>query len=344
MSSFVAPESVIGAMLSRSPEPPLGAGTIVGRMDLHRGREALERHQVLLYLAALVLGLALGALLPAAAPVLEVAVEPAIAALLLVTFLGVPLTHLGAALRDGRFLLALLALNFLVIPLLAAVLTRPLAGSPELLIGALLVLLAPCIDYVIVFTALAGGARERLLAATPLLMAGQMLALPVLLPLLSGLDVAVLIEPGPFVRALLLLIVAPLAGAWALQRLAVRLDLSATMVPLMVVVLVSVVASQSDRVLGAGAQLARLVPVYAAFLVLATAAGILVARAARLEVASARALTFSGATRNSLVVLPLALAMPASLALVPAVVVTQTLVELLGMVALVHLLPRLLRR
>lgn len=313
-------------------------------MDLHRGREALERHQVPLYLGAIVLGFALGALLPAASPVLAGAVEPAIAALLLVTFLGVPLTRLGAALRDTRFLLALLALNFLVLPLLAAALTRPLADSPELLVGALLVLLAPCIDYVIVFTALAGGARERLLAATPLLMAGQMLALPVLLPLLSGLDVAALIEPGPFARALLVLIVAPLLGAGALQRLAPRVDLSGAMVPLMVVALTVVVASQSDRVLAAGAQLARLVPVYAGFLVLATAAGMLVARAARLEVASARALTFSGATRNSLVVLPLALAMPASLALVPAVVVTQTLVELLGMVALVRVLPRLLRR
>ena len=63
--------------------------------------------------------------------------------------------------------------------------------------------------------------------------------------------------------------------------------------------------------------------------------------AVRLETAPARALTFSGATRNSLVVLPLALAMPSPL--VTAAVVTQTLVELLGMVVLVRVLPRLLR-
>ena len=80
---------------------------------------------------------------------------------------------------------------------------------------------------------------------------------------------------------------------------------------------------------------------YLAFLVLATAAGILVSRLARLGVREARAVTFSGATRNSLVVLPLALALPSPLA--PAVVVTQTLVELVGMVVLVRLLPRLLR-
>jgi ACR3 family arsenite transporter len=52
---------------------------------------------------------------------------------------------------------------------------------------------------------------------------------------------------------------------------------------------------------------------------------------------------FSGATRNSLVVLPLALALPASLSLAPVVVVTQTLVELIGMVIFVRLVPRLVR-
>lgn len=56
-----------------------------------------------------------------------------------------------------------------------------------------------------------------------------------------------------------------------------------------------------------------------------------------------RALVFSGATRNSLVVLPLALALPASLSLAPVVVVTQTLVELVGMIVFVRVVPRLVR-
>lgn len=174
-------------------------------------------------------------------------------------------------------------------------------------------------------------------------MIAQMLALPVLLPLLSGGDVAGLIEVGPFLRAFLVLIVLPLLAAALIQRLAPHWDLSGAMVPLMVVVLLTVVASQTGRILGAGTRLLALVPVYVGFLVLATAAGVLLSRIARLEVPSARALTFSGATRNSLVVLPLALAMPSSLAMVPAVVVTQTLVELLGMVVLLRVLPRLLR-
>lgn len=310
-------------------------------MPTTRFRDRLEAHQLALYLGAIVIGLLLGAVLPGTAEVLEIAVEPSIAALLLVTFHGIPLRALGGSLQDRRFLLALLAVNFVAVPLLVLAITRPLVGAPELLVPALLVLLAPCIDYVIVFAALAGGAREQLLGATPLLMLVQMLALPVLVPLLAGGAGTALFSPVPFVRALVLLILLPLLLAALLQRLVPALDLSGAMVPLMVVVLVAVVASQTPRALGAGTALLALVPVYLAFLVLATAAGILVSRLARLGVREARAVTFSGATRNSLVVLPLALALPSPLA--PAVVVTQTLVELVGMVVLVRLLPRLLR-
>ena len=71
--------------------------------------------------------------------------------------------------------------------------------------------------------------------------------------------------------------------------------------------------------------------------------GLLAGRVFRLDVPATRALAFSGATRNSLVVLPLALALPPALALAPAVIVMQTLVELVGMVALVRLLPKMIR-
>ena len=63
--------------------------------------------------------------------------------------------------------------------------------------------------------------------------------------------------------------------------------------------------------------------------------------ALRFDAASARALVFTGATRNSLVVLPLALALGDAYALTAAVIVTQTLVEVLGMVVYVRWVPRL---
>ncbi|MFC6259194.1 arsenic resistance protein, partial [Kocuria oceani] len=116
---------------------------------------------------------------------------------------------------------------------------------------------------------------------------------------------------------------------------------AAATVPLMALTLFTVIASQ---VRGVGEQLAELVtvvPLYIGFLVAMVPLGLLAARIAGLDVAASRALVFGGATRNSLVVLPLALALPERLALTPFVVVAQTLVELVGMVVLVRLVPRL---
>ena len=104
-----------------------------------------------------------------------------------------------------------------------------------------------------------------------------------------------------------------------------------------------VVASQ---IYGVGEQITALllaVPVFILFAVSMVLIGAIAGRVARLDVPARRAIVFSGVTRNSLVVLPLVLALPAEFDLAPLVVVTQTLVELLVMVALVRLLPRLLR-
>ncbi|MCK2037285.1 bile acid:sodium symporter [Microbacterium sp. SSW1-49] len=308
----------------------------------------LERHQVALYLAAILIGVGLGLAVPGSDS-LEFAIEPVLGLLLFTTFLSVPFRRLGESLRDVRFLGALGVLNFALVPLVAFALSRLVADDDALLVGALLVLLTPCVDYVIVFTGQAGGSASKLLAAAPLLMLAQMVLLPLYLLLFLGSD-APLIDAGPFIRAFVLLILLPLGAAAVVQALARRFPLIralesgllAAMVPLMIATLTVVVASQ---VRGVGAQfgaLARVVPLYIAFAVILVGLGILVARAARLDPATSRALTFSGVTRNSLVVLPLALALPVSLALAPLVVVTQTLVELVVMVALVRILPRLL--
>ena len=55
-----------------------------------------------------------------------------------------------------------------------------------LVVGTLLVLLAPCVDYVMVFTRLGGGAWSRILAASPVLMLLQALVLPLWLAVAAG--------------------------------------------------------------------------------------------------------------------------------------------------------------
>lgn len=63
------------------------------------------------------------------------------------------------------------------------------------------------------------------------------------------------------------------------------------------------------------------------------------AQIARLKTAAARAVAFSSATRNSLVVLPLALAVPGGMPVLPAIIVAQTLVELLAELVYIRIAP-----
>ncbi|GAA3014796.1 bile acid:sodium symporter [Microbacterium aurantiacum] len=311
----------------------------------------LERHQVVLCLAAIAGGAAVGILAPATAPVVAPAITPVIALLLFATFLGVPFRTLGAALRDTRFAGTVLAVNFLVVPLVVFVLSRAVAADEAALVGVLLVLLTPCVDYVIVFAGLAGGARDKLLAATPLLMVMQILLLPLYLLLMAGPAVVGAFDLRPFVEAFLLLIALPLGAAVLVQlgarrvRAVARIQDAATtaMVPLMMLTLAVVVASQIADVAGRAGALLAVVPVYLAFAAVMVPLGIVAGRVAGLAVPERRAVVFSGVTRNSLVVLPLALALPAGFALTPLVVVTQTLVELVAMVVLVAVVPRLVR-
>ena len=310
----------------------------------------LERWQIPLYLVALGVGAVFGLATPSAAPGLEQAINPVLMVLLYATFLGVPLTRLGRALRDGRFLAGLLVLNFAIVPVVVYGLSRFVADDQALLLGVVLVLLAPCIDYVIVFSGLAGSAHDRLLAAAPLLMLVQMLLLPAYLGLFMGPSLFEVLDVAPFLEAFLLLIVTPLVLAAITQYLAARsasarklMDaMESLMVPLMMATLAVVIASQVDAVRTDLSSLLRVIPVYVGFLVVMIPLGILTGRVFSQDAPSTRALVFSGATRNSLVILPLALALPDPFALVAVVVVTQTLVELVGMVTYVRLIPRLI--
>lgn len=306
-----------------------------------------DTHQITLYLAAIAAGATLGLAAPGLAPTLEHSIEPVLMLLLFATFLSVPLIELGQAFRDRRFLGTVLVANFAIVPLLAWALSRFVADDQGLLLGVLLVLLTPCIDYVIVFTGLAGGAHAKLLAAAPLLMLLQLALLPLYLFVFAGREVVGVIDVAPFVEAFVLLIVVPLAAATAVQALARRHQsgraiegaMARAMVPLMMITLATVIGSQIAAVGSQIGTLARLLPLYTGFVVGAVLIGAVASRATRLDTPSTRAMMFSVSTRNSLVVLPLALALPDAFAIAPLAVVTQTLVELIAMVILVRIVP-----
>ena len=317
---------------------------------MRAGVEWMERNQVVLYLVALAAGAGIGLLIPGVAHPAESAINPVLGLLLYATFLGVPFAKIGQAFRDWSFLATVLAVNFILVPVVVFLLSRIVAHDQVLLVGVLFVLLTPCVDYVIVFTGIAGGAQDRLLAAAPLLMLAQMALLPIYLWLFVGSEFVQTVDLVPFIEAFMLLIALPLVGAGLTQLAAARTRWGRTvqstvlgaMVPLMMLTLAVVVASQIAGVERQITNLLLLVPVYVLFAGIMIPVGIAAGRLARLDVPGKRAVVFSGATRNSLVVLPLVLALPAAYDLAPLVVVTQTLVELIIMVLFVRLIPRLL--
>lgn len=311
-------------------------------------RSLLERRQIAIYFLAIAAGLVVAFTLPQATA-LEPSINPALALMLFVTFLQVPLRDLSKSFLNKRFLACLMFVNFVIMPLVVAVLAWFLPDEPMLRFAVFLVLLTPCIDYVVTFTHLGQGDAKSLLAATPLLLILQMLLVPLYLGLLLGPGVTQLVQPEPFIHAFIWLIAAPLVLAGVVQAAAARAAPMARLgtlldvlpVPATALVLFLVLASVMPRVGDASAPALTALPIYIAYAVIAPLCGWLAARGLRVDPLAARAIAFSAATRNSLVVLPLALAVPGAVPLVPAVIVTQTIVELLSELVYVRFLKLL---
>ncbi len=311
-------------------------------------KDWLEGRQIAVYFAAVAAGVVLAFLVTGTEGLLHV-LDPALGFMLFVTFLQVPLAQLGQALKRYRFLAALMTANFVAIPCLVGLLLLAVPDDPLVVLGVLLVLLTPCIDYVVTFSRLGGADARLLLAATPALLIAQMALLPLYLGIFLDQEAAALVRPGPFLQAFLYLIVIPLvlAGlvqAWAARsgagrRVNAALDLLP--VPATALVLLMIAAGVVPELGQAWRAALPVVPVYLAFAALAPLLGWAVARAFRLEAPAGRAVAFSAGTRNSLVVLPLALAVPGAIPVLPAVIVTQTMVELLAELAFIRAIPRL---
>ncbi|MFN7176643.1 MAG: arsenic resistance protein [Thermaurantiacus sp.] len=311
-------------------------------------RETIERHQVWVYLAAIVTGLLIGLAAPGLANAMEALLWPSLAALLYVTFTQVPLNHLPEAFRDGRFMAAILLSNFILVPLLVWALLLVVPDQPAVRLGVLLVLLVPCTDWFITFTHLARGDTRRAIAVTPVNLLLQIALLPLYLWIFMGESFAEILSADRIAAVFVVLILLPLALAFLTEvwserngaRSAVVERLAWFPVPLLALVVFLIAGSQVEAVAGSLPVLGQVLLAFLLFLVGAAAIGIVVARLFSLPVPQARTLVFSVATRNSFVVLPFALALPAAWDAAVIIIAFQSLVELFGMVGFLWLVPR----
>ena len=187
----------------------------------------MERHQVALYLASMAVGVACAGL-SGWSQVSEQLVPYALGALLWTNFALMPLTGMGAGQYKGltRTVVLFAALGTPVLVALLVSLFIPEGGPVAL--ATVIVLLAPCVDYVVVFARIAGGEYRGLLAATPYLLGAQIISIPVwtsIYAYIGILDIGVMGEifplPAESYLSLAPLIV-PLVAAYLAQRWSIR--------------------------------------------------------------------------------------------------------------------------
>lgn len=314
-------------------------------------RLTLERRQVWIYLSAILAGLLAGSFWPAAHPAFEALLWPALMLLLYATFVQVPLLHLREAFGDHRFVTAVLAGNFVILPVLVWAMLQWLPEDPVLRLGVLMVLLVPCTDWFITFSQLGAGNVPRAIAVTPVNLLLQLLMLPLYLWLMLGDRFSAVVRPGEVWPALIV-VLAPLAAAvlserWIearAERAVVRVRIAWWPVPLLALVVFLIAGAQVGAVQRALGLLPMIVPLYVAFLLLAALLAKALARLLDLPADQGRTLAFGFGTRNSFVVLPFALSLPAGWEVAAVVIVVQSLVELFGMVFYLWWVPRRLFR
>lgn len=310
-------------------------------------RLQLEKGQIFIYLAAIALGASVGWNVAGAAPLMERLIWPALAALLYATFAQVPLLEARGVAGQGRFLAALLMINFVIVPPVVWLLARLLPREPEVLLGVYLVLLAPCTDWFVSFTLLGRGDARLAVATTPVLLLAQMALLPAWLWLFLGGELAGVVKAGKFLEAFLGLIALPLALVAVTEILARRARLwerwlrftSWLPVPLLAFTVLLIAGAEIRSISGAWSLLGAVAAVFTAYALLMPFLARFVARRFGLSTTEQRTVIFSAGTRNSFVVLPLALALPAGWELAAAIIVLQSLVELAAMVLYLWWVP-----
>ena len=311
-------------------------------------RQSLEKFQVFIYLGAILSGLLIGFASPGTGAALESALWPILGLLLYVTFTQIPLAQVRDALVDFRFLAAAIVGNFVVLPVVVGALMLLTPDNPAIRLGVLMVLLVPCTDWFITFTHLGGGDTKRAIAFSPVSLLLQIVLLPLYLWIFFGDDLVLTFARGEMLLAFSGLILAPLFAAFLTERwverdngrLSVLEQLAWFPVPLLAVVVLIIAATQVHVVMDSIGILGHLLLVFVAFLLLAGLMARLLACQFRLPPSQGRVLAFSLGTRNSFVVLPLALALPPSYELAVVAIVFQSLVELFGMVVYLWWVPQ----
>jgi len=297
-----------------------------------------ERLQSLFVAVAALVGLAAGVLLPIETPAGHL-VLPALLVMLAAVFVQMDAVQVGEVRRAKTLVATSLVLNFIVVPALAWALGQGLlGGQPDLRIGLLLLLVTPCTDWYLVFTAVARGHTGIAAALLPVNLILQLILLPVYVLFLGGQ--AAMVDAGTLAESVLLVLVVPLALALLLRWGSARLKgvdwrrrhitgpAGRLVLPLLYLAVFAMFAWQARTVIDHGPVLLALLPPLLIFFIALPLLSTLAAKLFKLPAAERVTLVMTTTARNSPIALAIAVAAFPDRPLIAVALVVGPLLEL----------------
>lgn len=298
----------------------------------------VERLQSIFVAAAALAGLGIGLISPLG-EVGQYVVIPALLVMLTAVFMQMDASHVGEVRRARGLVMVSLILNYAFTPALAWALGSGLLGDqPDLRIGLLLLLVTPCTDWYLVFTAMARGHTGIAAALLPVNLLLQLVLLPIYVLLLGG--EAAMVDADTVAEAVLLMLLTPLVAAFGLRWAAVRLKgpgwreqqltawASRLVIPLLCLAVLAMFAWQAPLVAENGTEILLLLPPVAIFFIVLPVVSTAVAWLLRLPGPQRVTLTMVTTARNSPIALGIAAAAFPDRPLIAAALVVGPLIEL----------------
>lgn len=300
----------------------------------------------IVFLAAILVGSLLGALAPVAAERVGDITDPLILLLVGTLFFTLRLDGLPALRRAPRTVLLAVGMNFLAIPLLALALTT-LLPNDALRLGVLIYCLAPCTDWFLGFTRLAGGNTTTGAALIPVQMVLQLVLYPLWLDLFAGEQVeATVASAGPTLLTWFLIPAAAGHGLRLVLRLAVPrrgcqriVAVVDRAVPMVIAALIDAIfAGNVGTILVNPTAFAWVLVVVFLFFAATYVLGEAVARLLRLRYPEHALLTMTTSARNAPLMLAVTTIALPDQPVVHAAIILGMLIEFPHLTAITHLL------
>ncbi|MEC5185767.1 ACR3 family arsenite transporter [Cryobacterium sp. MP_3.1] len=290
-----------------------------------------------LLLSAIVAGSILGTVSPRTGEVLSGGVDATVLTLMCLLLFEVRFSDIRRLRSAPRFLMVAWCANFILIPIVGfAIASLFLAAEPLLFTGLLIYFLAPCTDWFLGFTRLAGGNTALGAVLLPVNLITQLALFPLVLMLFARTTSAA--DPGTMVQTIGLWFAVPVTIAVGTRTVLTRYlseaafdrllrVVGATIPWILAVVIVEIFATHIGEILGRAGAFATILTAVVVFFTLTYLLGHTLSRIFRFRYPEHALLTMTTAARNAPLMLALTMIALPDQPLIYAAIIIGMLVE-----------------